>query len=98
VTVSFYTQGPNDARTYGVEWLVDQGDSLTASTWACSDSAVTLTNRVFTNTPVPKTSVKFSGAFSGALVLGTTYEVVNHITTASGQGVDHTLYLLIVEG
>jgi hypothetical protein len=98
MTVSAFTQDPNIARVYGIDWTLDPGDSITASTWArFKDDGVTATTEItigtnqYTNTPTPKTTVLLSYP---APVVGTTHWVTNHITLASGQTADHTLIVL----
>lgn len=98
MTVSAFIQDPNAVRVYGIDWTLDPGDAITASTWTrFADDGVTATTEItigttqFTNTPAPKTTVLLSYPTP---VIGKTYHVVNGITTASGHKEDHTLIIL----
>lgn len=98
MAVSAFVQDPNVVRTYGVDWTLDPGDTITASTWtrfkddgATATTEITIGTTQFTNTPAPKTTVQLSYP---APVLGVTHFVVNHVTLASGQTGDHTLIML----
>jgi hypothetical protein len=64
------------------EWLVT--DTISASTWA-ADTGLTVDSDSFTDTA---TTVWLSGG-----VVGTSYEVVNHITTANGREDDRTIII-----
>jgi hypothetical protein len=88
--LSQYVQDPNDVQPYAVNWTLDPGDAITASTWV-ADTGMTVGANSFVNSPAPQTLVKMS--FSAG-VLGTFYHVVNHITTAQGSQKDHTITIL----
>lgn len=96
MAVSAYIKDPNAVRDFSVTWLLDEGDTITASTWVAAasnpDLVIAIGANSFINTPAPQTLVRLSGG-----TFGKEYLVINHITTAQGHQEDHTLIVLCVE-
>lgn len=82
------TKDPNAVLDYGFDysrWL-PSGDTITASTWT-PDTGITVNSSSFTSTA---TTVWLAGGTAG-----TSYKVVNHITTQQGRQDDQTLEISV---
>ena len=80
-----FIKDPDAVLDYEIDWsdwLVT--DTISASTWT-ADTGLTVDSDSFTDTA---TTVWLSGG-----VVGTSYEVVNHIATASGREDDRTIVI-----
>ena len=82
---------PNDKADYVINWTLDTGDIVTASTWAIVDSStgMTITTDSFTDS---STSVWLTGGTAGDPA-----SLHNHITTQAGREFDQTVILKIKE-
>jgi hypothetical protein len=80
---------PDGVLDYGLDWTEWLGeDSLASSTWVVPDG---LTK------PTPDSFTEFSTLiWLGGGVAGTTYDIVNRITTAGGRTCDRTIKLKVV--
>ena len=95
MVVAAYVKDPNAIQDFPIDWVLDAGDTITASTWAVpagvtkGDGANGAPAPTFTTT---KTVVWLLGG-----TVGETYLVVNHVTTAQGRQHDQTLIILVLE-
>lgn len=86
-----FTKDPNATLDYTVDWaawLDDIGDTISVSTWVIP-TGLTLVSQ--------SNTTKKAVAFISGGVVGTTYVVVNRITTVGGRIDDRTIELLIAE-
>lgn len=82
--MTWYRQDPDARRSYRIDWELDEGDTITASTWT---STLTTSGASFT----PSSTLVFvSGGTAGGR-----YELTNRITTAAGAIDDHTLHIMV---
>jgi hypothetical protein len=70
--------------------VVPDGDALAESTWSTPDAGIVVIDDSTRDGDVVTVWVKFTGA-----VVGETYSVINHITTAAGREDDQTIRLKI---
>ena len=88
----FSIQGPNDFLDYTIDWsqwLVGT-DTLSTSTWTCTDTIITLTN---TTLGTATTIIWVSGGIQGQV-----YNVTNHVVTAAGRIEERSIQFTINEG
>jgi hypothetical protein len=81
---------PNEVLDYRVDWSsrLDSGDTINGSTFSVAvGDGLTIDTSVYTNTTA---TVWFSGGTSG-----TTYEILNRITTTDGRTHDQTVKLKV---
>lgn len=80
-----FAKDPDAVLDYGFDWSrwLDEGETITASTWAVDDDGLTIDNdTLFDDTT---TVVWLSGGTAGAF-----YRLTNHITTSDGREDDRT--------
>lgn len=79
---------PDEVKDYSVDWeaRLDEGDTILTSTWIVPDG---ITKDSDSNTTTTAT-IWLSGG-----TLGTTYSLVNRITTAGGRTLDQTCKLKV---
>lgn len=79
---------PDEVKDYGVNWAarLDEGDTIATSDWIVPDGII---EDSATNTTTT-TTIWLSGG-----TLGTTYSLVNRITTAGGRTLDQTCKLKV---
>jgi hypothetical protein len=92
-----YTKDPSAILDYGHDWTewMDEGDEITASTWAAApdaDDGGTLITSNPTFDAAGPTTVWLAGG-----VAGESYTVTNHITTAEGRQDDRSFKVKIKE-
>lgn len=89
--MSSYTKDPDATLDYSVDWSaqLDDGDTITASSWPEVDDGITVDSHEHTDTAAV---VWVSGGTAG-----TTYALTNRITTAGGRIDDRTIRLKIKE-
>lgn len=82
---------PNDVADWTIDWTLDTGDTIAASTWVIVEGSTGLTINTSTFT-ASTTSVWLTGGVSGDTAL-----LRNHITTVLGRQFDQSVKLLIKE-
>lgn len=82
MAIKTYIKDPDARLDFNMDWepWIADGDSITGSTWACSDPALVLED---SENDALTTTIWISGG-----VLGKTYIVTNHITTNIGPRID----------
>ena len=82
---------PNDVADWVINWTLDTGDIITASSWSITDASTGLTIQTSTFTD-DTTSVWLTGGTAGDNA-----KLLNHITTQGGREFDQTVTLKIKE-
>lgn len=82
---------PDDVADYVINWTLDTGDIITASTWSIVDDSTGLTIQTTSFTD-GTASVWLTGGTAGDNA-----KLLNHITTQGGRQFDQTVTLKIKE-
>jgi hypothetical protein len=86
-----YLKAPAEVESYELSWVddLDEGDSISTSTWIADDSDITVVSS--SNTAIT-TTVRVSGGTNGRI-----HEILNHATTAGGRQLVAPITLIIEE-
>lgn len=80
---------PDEVVNFGIDWVDYLGsDTITGSSWTVP-AGITQVSAVFTTT---QATIKLSGG-----TLGSIYRVTNRITTSTGETVDQSIDIEIIE-
>lgn len=92
MSIPKFTQDPTARLDYELTWVLPAGDTIVASTWTAADPAILIAEDDTFEGSTVVVWVRFENA-----VVGETYSVVNHITTAAGRENDQTIKFKIKE-
>ena len=93
-SLSWPFKDPNEVLDYAIDWTARLvgGDTITDSEWSIVDTDPTLTIDAEELDPAGMTTVWLAGG-----TVGTTYHVLNRITTLGGRTMDQTVRLKVKE-